>query len=245
MTAEANMRLQKYLARAGVASRRASENIIRDGRVSINGSTVTTPGTIVDSQCDIVCLDGKALTLAIAVRTIMLNKPRGYICSANASQGRTVFELTKDIPQRLFTVGRLDKESEGLLLLTSDGELANRLTHPRYGHTKTYEVSVSGQVSEAIIQKLNSPMFIDGYRIQPVKVSQKNGAPTRNTILSFALREGRNRQIRKMCENCNLRVMRLKRIQLQDLTLNGLASGKWRDLTEGEIKRLKRTLPND
>ena len=235
------MRLQKYLAQAGVASRRASETIISAGRVSLNGTIVTTPGTSIDPATDQICLDGKPLKLPVATRTIMLNKPRGYICSAAGKQGHTVFELLTDIPQRLFTIGRLDKDSEGLLLLTSDGELANRLTHPRYGHTKTYEVTVTGKITDQTITRLNQPMLIDDYRTRSAKVTIKHTTTTKTTLI-FKLNEGRNRQIRKMCELCSLRVKRLKRTHIQKLSLENLPSGKWRDLTPKELTSLEKSV---
>jgi len=233
------MRLQKYLAQAGIASRRASEQLICDGRVALNGATVTSAGQSVDTETDQVTFDGNPVILSVTNRTIMLYKPRGYICSTNSSQGRTVFELLEDIKERIYSVGRLDKDSEGLLLLTNNGDLANRLTHPRYNQHKRYEVTVSGIVTDITLKKLNGSMLIDGYRIRPVEVSiQKRRQDSDKTELIFDLHEGRNRQIRKMCEAVNLRIHRLTRTQMGNLTLDNLHAGEWRDLTQDELSQL-------
>ena len=234
------MRLQKYLAKAGIASRRASEQLIRDGRITLNGTPVTTPGQSVSEGVDVVTFDGTLVTLQTARRTILLYKPRGYICSASSAQGKTVLELVTDIEVRLFPVGRLDKDSEGLLLLTNDGELANQLTHPRYEQRKLYEVTVSGTVTEASLRILNRPMIIDAYEIQPAKVTiLKTRRDSGRQVLLFELKEGRNRQIRKMCEAVELRIHRLVRTRLKDLTLGSLRPAQWRDLTEAEINDLQ------
>jgi 23S rRNA pseudouridine2605 synthase len=233
------MRLQKYLAQAGVASRRASERLIHDGHVTVNGKPVPKTGQDVTPGRDQVEVDGVAVTLVTKTRTILLHKPRGYICSTSSIQGKTIFELLADIEERIFPVGRLDKDSEGVLLLTNDGELANRLTHPRYQQHKRYEVTVSGIVNDAALRALNSPMTLDDYEIQPAKVTllkvrQESG----KTLLRFDLKEGRNRQIRKMCESVDLRIHRLIRTEIKSLTLGALPPGKWRDLTDEELKQL-------
>jgi 23S rRNA pseudouridine2605 synthase len=233
------MRLQKYLAQAGVASRRASEQIIRDGRVAVNGATVTEVATNVEPGIDNVTVDGRAVDIATERRTIILHKPRGYVCSASGAQGKSVLDLLDGVEERLFPVGRLDKDSEGLLLLTNDGELTNRLTHPRHQQSKRYEVTVSGTVSGAAIDRLNSRMVIDGYKIQPARVTViETRRQSGKTILAFVLKEGRNRQIRKMCDAVELRVHRLVRTGIKDLTLSGLRPGQWRDLTREEEEQL-------
>ena len=234
------MRLQKYLAQAGIASRRASEHIIREGRVCINNQLVEDPAHPVDEAADTVTVDGGAATLPTTTTTLLIYKPRGYICSATSAQGKSVLELVNDTDTRLFPIGRLDKDSEGVLLLTNDGALTNHLTHPRYQQQKRYEVTVTGLVSPAVIQELNQPMIIDDYQIQPATVTvgherQNSG----KTLLIFELREGRNRQIRKMCETVGLRIHRLVRTHLKFLTLEGLQPGQWRDLTEEELSKLK------
>jgi len=220
---------------AGIASRRASEALIRDGRVRVNGVTVTEMGTTVIPGTDAILVNGKAAVFDAPALTLMLNKPDGYICSADRTQGETVFYLLRDIPQRLFTIGRLDKHSEGLLLLTNDGELANRLTHPRYEHRKIYEVSVAGPVSAGVLKRLNGPLVLDGSPIRPAMVLQKAWqADERRTLLEFTLKEGRNRQIRKMCDAVGLRILRLCRVQVGNLHLGDLPSGQYRPLTARE-----------
>lgn len=220
---------------AGIASRRAAETLIRDGRVAVNGVTVTEMGITVTPGSDAILVNGKEAVFDAPPLTLMLNKPDGYICSADRTQGETVFYLLRDIPQRLFTVGRLDKHSEGLLLLTNDGELANRLTHPRYEHRKIYEVSVAGPVSTSVLKRLNGPLVLDGTPIRPAVVVQKTWqADTRRTLLEFTLREGRNRQIRKMCDAVGLRILRLCRTQVGNLRLGSLPSGEYRPLTPRE-----------
>jgi len=235
------MRLQKYLAHAGIASRRASEAIIRDGRVSVNGALVDDPAHAIAEGVDVVTVDGQVAETPTTLKTILLYKPRGYICSASPAQGKSVLELVRGIDVRLFPVGRLDKDSEGLLLLTNDGALANRLTHPRYPQYKRYEVTVSGVVNEAAIKTLNSPMIIDDYAIKPVRVTQhRTRQVSGKTVLIFELKEGRNRQIRKMCETVGLRIHRLIRKELKSLTLGDLHAGQWRELTEDELAGLQR-----
>jgi len=233
------MRLQKALALAGIASRRAAEALISDGAVSVNDETITLMGTIVDPDHDRIRVNGRPVVFTAPPLTLMLNKPVGYICSADAAQGRTVFALLREIPQRLFTIGRLDKDSEGLLLLTNDGELANRLTHPRYEHRKIYEVTVANRVTPPMLAKLNSALPIDGVPIQPAKVIIKaqDGGNCR-TLLEFTLKEGRNRQIRRMCEQVGLRILQLRRIQVGQLKLGPLPTGQYRALTPDECKRL-------
>jgi 23S rRNA pseudouridine2605 synthase len=234
------MRLQKYLAQAGIASRRASEQIIREGHVCVNNQLIEDPAHAVDETKDQVTVDGKVAALPSETKTLLIYKPRGYICSASSAQGKSVLELV-DVPNtRLFPVGRLDKDSEGLLLLTNDGELTNTLTHPRYQQQKRYEVTVTGLVSPAVIQALNQPMLIDDYQIQPATVTiGKERQNSGKTLLIFELREGRNRQIRKMCETVGLRIHRLVRTQLKFLTLIGLQPGQWRELSDEELRKLK------
>ena len=232
------MRLQKFLAHAGVASRRAAEKIITGGRVCLNGETVTHPGTPVVPEQDTVTLDGQPIVPEQKSLTLLLYKPRGYISSTSSVQGKSVLELLPEGMPRLYPVGRLDKNSEGLLLLTNDGNLANRLTHPRYEHRKIYEVTVSGHLSDAVIRKLNRPMVIDGYRIRPAKVKLLRALDNGRTVLGFELREGRNRQIRKMCEALNLRVNRLIRTKIGNLKVGNLRPGEWRELSHAELTQL-------
>lgn len=229
------MRLQKALALAGIASRRAAETLISERAVSVNDETVTRMGTTVETDHDRIRVKGLPVVFTAPPLTLMLNKPVGTICSSDDAQGRTVFALLRAIPHRLFTIGRLDKNSEGLLLLTNDGELANRLTHPRYEHRKIYEVTVVGRVTPPLLAKLNSALLIDGVPIQPAHViikAQETG--NHQTRLEITLKEGRNRQIRKMCEQVGLRILQLRRTQVGQLKLGTLPIGHYRELTPDE-----------
>lgn len=233
------IRLQKFFTDMGIMSRRASEKVILAGNVKINGITATL-GDKVDPQKDTVIYNGKIIKPQEQnKRYIMLNKPLGYVTTANDEKGReTVLSLVSDLDERVYPVGRLDMYSEGLLILTNDGELTNRLTHPKHNMNKVYSVIIKGEISPDTLHKLNSPMEIDGYKLKPVKVrvvSIKNG----NTNTLFTLNEGRNRQIRKMCEVCGLTIMRLTRISIGKLKLGELERGKWRELTKNEIEYLK------
>ena len=238
---EEGIRLQKFLAERGVASRRKCAEHILAGRVRVNGRVVREPGFRVDAEDDGVSFDRHKLGPQREVcRTILMNKPRGYICSAVAGQGRTVYELLGDsIDERLVPVGRLDKNSEGLLLLSNDGNLINRLTHPRFRQEKTYHITVSGALDRRAMQKLRSRLIIDGYRIHPVAVRiLRKDEDSRRVVLEFILMEGRKRQIRKMCEAAGLKVHRLVRVGIRTLSLRGLRPGKWRNLTAGELASL-------
>jgi 23S rRNA pseudouridine2605 synthase len=241
------MRLQKYLAQRGVASRRAAEEMITAGRIAINGRAVTELGTRVCPARDQVAVDGVPLRKARqGLRTIVLNKPRGYVCSSSAEDGTTVFELLPGVAERLVSVGRLDKASEGLLLLSNDGDLVNQLTHPRYEKEKIYRATVSGAVSESTVNALRRPMDLDGYVTRPAKVTllRQSATPGRQ-VLEITLREGRNRQIRRMCEAAGLQVHRLVRVQVGPLKLGGLRPGQWRDLTTKEIAGLTQSSSAD
>ena len=232
------IRLQKFLADAGLMSRRAAEEEIARGRVSVNGHPAEI-GTQIDPAADLVVYKGKKVLFERKEHVyIMMNKPRGYLCSTEDDRGRKcVTDLLDGVKSRVYPVGRLDLISEGLLLLTDDGELKNRLTHPSYSLPKIYRVKVSGEVSEAQHLTLTSPMEIDGYKLRPVDVvvgeSDESG-----TVLKFTLKEGRNRQIRKMCEQAGLTVKRLSRISIGNLKLDGLPVGKWRYLDAKEVEYL-------
>ena len=238
------IRLQKYLAERGLASRRGAGEIIRDGRVTVNGEIVRTPGHRVSPNRDAVALDGRNVAAAReASRTILLNKPRGYICSTSTRPGGapTVYALLQGVTERIVPVGRLDKDSEGLLLLSNDGALVQRLTHPRYGQRKRYEVTVRGTVSARMLQRLQSRLVLDGYRIAPVAVRMlRPSSDDRFTTMGFTLTEGRNRQIRKMCALVGLRVHRLCRESMGEISCKGLPEGAWRDLTANELMQLNK-----
>ena len=227
------IRLQSLLAQHGVASRRGAAELIRAGRVRVNGVVALEPGLRVNSDRDEINVDGVFVASAAPChKTVMLNKPAGYVCSADRSQGRSVCDLVASAGARLVPVGRLDKQSEGLLLLSNDGGLILQLTHPRYGHTKRYRVCVEGVVDDAALHALRSPIEIDGKATRPAKVEIL--APGE---LEFVLGEGRNQQIRRLCERAGLRVTRLVRVAINGLCLpRNLAPGQWRELAEGELK---------
>ncbi len=233
------IRLQKFFTDMGIMSRRASEKVIIAGNVKINGKTAQL-GDKVDPENDTVVYNGKVIKPKSEKKHyIMLNKPLGYVTTSSDEKGReTVLSLVSDLGERVYPVGRLDMYSEGLLILTNDGELTNRLTHPKHHMQKVYSVIIKGEISPDTLHKLNSPMEIDGYKLKPVKVrvvSMKNG----NTNALFTLSEGRNRQIRKMCEQVGLIIMRLTRISIGKLKLGELERGKYRELTDSEIAYLK------
>ncbi len=234
------IRLQKFMADCGIMSRRAAEEEIKNGNISVNGH-VATPGMKVDVKNDIVTYRGKRIRYERREYTyIMLNKPRGYLSSTTDDRGRKcVTDLLSGVDARVYPVGRLDLISEGILLLTDDGELKNRLTHPSHEIGKVYRVKVAGKVSEKQLEILSSPLEIDGYTIKPVTV-MVSGEDDSGTVLKMTLFEGRNRQIRKMCEQAGLTVKRLSRISIGDLKLDGMPVGKWRYLEKSEVDYLYR-----
>ena len=229
-------RLQKLISAAHLASRRAAEQMILDGRIIVNGLTAEL-GQTADPAVDVILVDGKPLTFSAEKVYIILNKPRGYVTTLSDEQGRrTVAELVEDAGVRVYPVGRLDLDSDGLLLLTDDGALANALMHPAHEVDKTYRTEVEGDI-EAALPILRSSLEIDGYRIRPAEV-----AAAGDGVLNITIHEGRNRQVRKMCEVAALRVRRLTRIAEGPLKLGELPRGKWRYLTENEIKLLKNAM---
>ena len=238
------LRLQKYLADAGLMSRRAAEREISRGAVSVNGIPAEI-GQKICPETDIIEYNGRVIKPGFKKYIyIMLNKPRGYVTTASDERGRpTVVELCSEVGERVYPVGRLDMDSDGLLLLTNDGELANRLTHPRHSIPKIYHVEVDGKVDCNTVKKLSSPLTIDGYQIMPVKTevhSMRNDKRREVTVLRMELYEGRNRQIRKMCEQCGLTVNRLTRVAIGDIKLLSLKPGAWRHLTKSQVDYLKK-----
>ena len=232
-------RLQKIISAHGVASRRAAEKMIEEGRVTVNG-VIAVLGQSADAETDEIKVDGQLLRKADDHVYIALNKPKGYVTTASDEQGRrTVLELVEDCGVRVYPVGRLDLGSEGLLILTNDGEFANHLSHPSGGKQKKYRVAVKGD-AESALSVLNGPMEIDGYKLRPVKV-RILGRKEDQTLLEFILSEGRNRQIRKMCAECDLTVVRLVRVEYGAVKLGDLRTGKWRYLTDEEITSLYST----
>ena len=232
------IRLQKFISDAGLMSRRKAEEEIKNGNVSVNGH-VAELGMKIDPKKDVVSFKNKRIAYEKRDYTyIMLNKPRGYLSSTSDDRGRKcVTDLLDGIDARVYPVGRLDLISEGMLLLTDDGELKNKLTHPSHSLPKIYRVKVSGSVSEEQYNMLTSAMVIDGYEIKPVTVAIGESDEV-GTVLKMTLLEGRNRQIRKMCEAVGLTVKRLSRISIGNLKLNNLPVGRWRHLTDEEVNYL-------
>lgn len=246
-------RLQCVLARLGLASRRHCAGIIAGGAVSVNGTIVREPGYRLENPDQaVICVNGKQVFPAKKTqqtRTVILNKPRGLLCTADESNGKSIFSCLRQFHERLFSAGRLDRDSDGLLILSTDGALVDRLTHPRYGHTKLYAVQVCGIFDETSLRQLQEPMRLeDGYQTKPVRVEYvqrlHDGEFGPRHRLHFTLREGRNRQIRQMCAQVGLRVESLTRIALNALELpTDLKSGQARDLTEKEMALLQKTDP--
>lgn len=233
------IKLQKYFTDCGVLSRRAAEKEIADGKVTVNGA-VALLGDRIDPRRDEIKYNGKVVKKQTDETVcIMLNKPAGFVTTLSDEEGRrTVAELVADLGIRVYPVGRLDMNSDGLLLLTNDGELANRLTHPRHEIPKIYRVTVKGEVSPDTLSELCAPMVIDGYEILPVK-TEIIAETKESTVLRMELYEGRNRQIRKMCASVGLKISRLSRTAVGELNLGKLPSGKWRKLSKEEIAYLK------
>ena len=231
-------RLQKILSAAGVCSRRAAEDYLTAGRVTVNGKTAQL-GQQADPETDEIRVDGVPLTGKAAPVYLMLNKPRGYVTTVSDERGRkTVMDLVADVPTRVYPVGRLDRESEGLLLMTNDGDLTHRLLHPSHEVSKEYRVTVSGPVEQAA-ERLSRIRDVAGMPIRPAEVHQLSRKGDR-AELSVIIHEGRNRQIRRMCARCGLEVLWLRRVREHCLELGSLPAGQWRYLTPEEISALKR-----
>ncbi|MBR0349805.1 MAG: rRNA pseudouridine synthase [Clostridia bacterium] len=232
------IRLQKYLSQCAVASRRKSEELIASGKVKVNGK-VAGLGDKVNPKRDTVTVSGKKIVSSKKHYYIMLHKPRGFITTMEDELGRKcVAELVKDVGARVYPVGRLDRDSEGLLIMTNDGEFANYLTHPSKHVPKTYRVTVRPDVTEDQLVAFNEGIEIDGRKTAPADAHIIEKSDNR-VVLEVILHEGRNRQIRRMCEALGLEVARLKRTHIGSLKLGMLPQGKWRNLTEDEVHRLK------
>ncbi len=231
------VRLQKYMADCGLMSRRAAEKEIDMGKVTVNGVTATVGESVVPGR-DKVVYDGKPVVLKKRYVYYLLNKPQGVVTTMSDEFGRkTVRDLLPE-KDRVYPVGRLDKDSEGLILCTNDGDLANKLMHPAYHLKKTYIVNVRGLVSGSKADELRALRELEGERIAPAEIN----IVSRNehfSVLRFVLSEGKNRQIRRMCEACGLSVMQLKRIAIGGININGLETGRFRSLTDKELKELK------
>ncbi|MBQ2971114.1 MAG: rRNA pseudouridine synthase [Ruminococcus sp.] len=233
------VRLQKMLADCGVDSRRKCEELIRRGNVKVNGK-VAVIGDKVDPYTDKVYVKGKRVTAAAKpkYRYIMLNKPRGYVTTMSDERGRKcIKELIEDIEERVYPIGRLDKDSEGMLLLTNDGDFANHIMHPKKHINKVYRVTVRPAITEEMVEKLQTGIVLDGRKTAPAQVRVVTKQEGR-VVLEIVIREGRNRQIRRMCESLGLEVARLKRIAVGTVKLGGLKQGMYRDLSADEVKRL-------
>lgn len=230
-------RLQKIISASGLMSRRAAEELIAAGKVSVNGATAAL-GDKAEAGIDRILVDGKVLPSAGEKLYIMLNKPRGYVTTLSDEKGRkNVSELVKELGTRLYPVGRLDMYSEGLLLMTNDGDFANRLMHPSHQVDKCYHTWVKGEDMGWAVELLRCPMEIDGYVTSPAQVDilELKGE---EALLGITIHEGRNRQVRKMCEAAGLKVTRLMRVSEGGVELGTLKSGRWRRLTEEELNML-------
>lgn len=230
-------RLQKLLSAAGICSRRTAEEYIAAGRVTVNGLQAAL-GQRADLERDEIRLDGRRLGAKAPPVYLILNKPRGYVTTLSDEKGRpTAADLVKSCGARVYPVGRLDLDSEGLLLMTNDGALAQRMTHPSHGVEKTYHVTVSGAL-EGAVERLSALRDLEGEAIRPARVSLLR-ADGGTAELSVTIHEGKNRQVRRMCTACGLTVRRLRRVREHTLKLGTLPSGAWRSLTEEEIRALK------
>ena len=236
------VRLQKVIAQAGVASRRKAEQLIAQGRVTVNGQPVTTMGTTIDPAVDLVVVEGRRLPRHAPLLYVLLHKPRGYLTTCDDEQGRpTVFDLLKRQPVRLFPVGRLDVNSEGLLLLTNDGRLANHLLHPRYRIPRVYLVKIQGVLTDEEVAQLRQGVLLDDGKTLPARVQVMQQAE-KSCWLRLTLYEGRHREIHRMLQRCGgYTIKRLQRVAMGPLTLAGLSSGSYRMLQPFEITRLKQT----
>ena len=241
------LRLQKILSQAGFASRRAAEKLIAEGRVTVNGTTIREMGTKADPSVDDVRVDGRRVKSAERHRYILLNKPAGFVTTRSDPQRRgTVIDLLGGVREYVYPVGRLDYDTEGLILLTNDGELAARLTHPRHGVPRTYEARVSGIPDEDAMQRLRDGIPLDGRRTMTADVLLLNRGPRRSAggrepegLLLITIREGRNRQVRRMCEAVGHPVRKLKRTKFGPISDRYLAPGQWRELSTTEVHTLQ------
>ena len=231
-------RLQKVLAARGVGPRRECELMIRDGRVTVNGQRVRKLPVLVDPAADDIRVDSRRIRAKQKVY-YLLNKPKSVLCTASDPAGRTLaMDLLAGVTERVYPVGRLDADSQGLLVLTNDGEMTNRLTHPRYGAPKTYRAEIAGRISDESMQKLRKGVWLAEGRTEPIKIKRIHRGPN-GSVLELTLREGRNRQVRRMLSRLGHPVRQLIRIRLGRLTLRGLGVGQFRPLTSAEIRHLK------
>ena len=231
------MRLNKFLSNSGLASRRKCDQLIEEGKVFVNGKQVTELGSQINEKKDKVTVEGKTITLPSSFVYIKLNKPKGYACTAQDEKGRkTIYDLI-DSEERLFSIGRLDYDTEGLILLTNDGDFANKVAHPKFNIDKEYRVTVEGEIKESEMAVMRKGVDVDGQRMPSAIVnfiSYENG----NTKLSVIIDEGQNRQIRRMFEAIGKTIKLLKRVRIGQVRLGGLRRGDYKDLTEVELNSL-------
>lgn len=233
------MRLNKFLSNSGVASRRKCDELIKEGKVAVNGKLANELGTVINEKKDKVTVEGKLVHLPFSFVYIKLNKPKGYACTASDEKGRkTIYDLI-ECEERLFSIGRLDYDTEGLIILTNDGDFANQVGHPKFQIEKEYRVTVEGEVKESELAVMRKGVVVDGERMPSAKVewlSFENGF----TKLSVVIDEGKNRQVRHMFEAIGKSIKLLKRVRIGGVKLGGLKRGEYRDLTETELNLLVR-----
>jgi len=233
------MRLQKFIAECGIASRRSAEKIIESGRVSVNGEIVDYMGCVINPDTDIVEIDGRRIEAEAQKYYIMLNKPKNYVTTVSDDLGRpTVMQLVTDINARIYPVGRLDFDTTGLLIMTNDGEFANILAHPSHVVNKVYIARIDKPLSEEQLKKLSGGVELDGVMTAPAK-AENIKRPQKGFEVKITIHEGRNRQVRRMLECVGANVMSLKRISVGSITLGNLPEGKWRRLSDAEINKLR------
>ena len=233
------MRLQKFIAECGIASRRNAEKIIESGRVRVNGELVDFMGCVIDPERDVVEIDGRVIKTETKKHYIMLHKPKNYVTTVSDDLGRpTVMELVRDISARIYPVGRLDFDTTGLLIMTNDGNFANILTHPRHDVNKTYIARIDRPLSEEELERLQRGIDLDGIKTAPAK-AENIKRPQKGYEVKITIHEGRNRQVRRMLDAVGVNVMSLKRISVGSLTLGNLPEGKWRRLSDAEINKLR------
>lgn len=233
------MRLNKFLSNSGVASRRKCDELIKEGKVFVNGKQVKELGTVVNEKKDKVTVEGKVISLPSSFVYIKLNKPKGYACSASDEKGRkTIYDLI-DCDERLFSIGRLDYDTEGLIILTNDGDFANKVAHPKYNIEKEYRVTIEGDIKESELAVIRKGVVIDGERMPSARV-EKLSQDDKYTKLSVVIDEGQNRQVRRMFEAIGKSIRLLKRVRIGQVRLGGLSRGDYKDLTEEELNLLVR-----
>ena len=233
------MRLNKFLSNSGVASRRKCDELIKEGKIAVNGKIVDTLGQTINEKKDKVTFEGRVVKLPSSFVYIKLNKPKGYACSAHDEKGRkTIYDLI-DCEERLFSVGRLDYDTEGLIILTNDGNFANMVAHPRYKLEKEYRVTVEGEIKESELAVMRKGVVIEGERMPEAKV-ERLSFENNFTKLSVVIDEGQNRQIRRMFEAIGHEIKLLKRVRIGQVKLGGLKRGEYKDLTTDELNMLTR-----